>query len=67
MINPPSTTSFSNAENWEPSVRPEEFNKLRTGGKKNSFAVDAYITWPGLCDEQGRHFIRKTFQQNTEP
>jgi hypothetical protein len=66
-INPTGNTSFSHAENWEPAVRPEEFNKLRNGGEGNNFEVDAYITWPQLDDGQGRHFILTTFLQNTQP
>jgi hypothetical protein len=65
MINPTSTTGYSQGEQWEPAVRLEEFNKLRNGGEQNDFEVDAYITWPQLDDGQGRHFIRTTFLQNT--
>jgi hypothetical protein len=63
-IDPPNTTGFSFAEHWEPAVRPEEFNWLRTGGKKNDFQVDAYITWLGLSDERERHFTKVTFTQH---
>lgn len=61
---PPSTTGFSQSEHWEPAVRPEEFNLLRNGGPQHDFEVDAYITWPGLADTVGQHFIRTTFIQN---
>ncbi|MDR3459675.1 MAG: TraM recognition domain-containing protein [Verrucomicrobiae bacterium] len=67
MINPASNTGYSHAEAWEPSVRPEEFCKLRNGGRQNDFEVDAFITWPQLDDGQGRHFILTTFLQNTQP
>lgn len=63
-LNPPNTTSVSAGEQWEPVVRPEEFNALRTGGPENDFMVDAYITWMGLSAEQQRHFTQITFQQN---
>lgn len=61
---PPNTTSVSAGEHWEPAVRPEEFNSLRTGGPENDFMVDAYITWMGLSAERQRHFTKITFEQN---
>jgi hypothetical protein len=63
-LNPPNTTSVSAGEHWEPAVRPEQFNVLRTGGPENDFMVDAYITWMGLSAERQRHFTQITFQQN---
>jgi len=63
-LNPPNTTSVSAGEHWEPVVRPEQFNVLRTGGPENDFMVDAYITWMGLSAERQRHFTQITFQQN---
>ena len=65
-IDPPDTTSVGGAEQWEYVVRPEEFNKLRTGGPENDFLVDAYITWMGLSAEKERHFTRITFEQNKD-
>lgn len=64
---PTSNTGFSHGEQWEPAVRPEEFNCLRNGGRHNNFEVDAYVTWPGLADEDGHHYIKTIFQQNHEP
>lgn len=66
-IDPPNTTSVSTAQHWEPVVRPEQFNVLRTGGKENNFMVDAYITWMGLSTDEGRHFTKITFHQNPSP
>jgi hypothetical protein len=63
-IDPPNTTSVSAAEHWEYAVRPEEFNKLRTGGPENNYLVDAYITWMGLSAENDRHFTKMAFLQN---
>jgi hypothetical protein len=65
-FNPPNTTSVSAAEHWEPAVRPEKFNLLRTGGPENDFMVDAYITWMGLSAERQRHFTKITFLQNPD-
>lgn len=63
-LDPPNTVSVGGAEHWEYAVRPEEFNQLRTGGPEHDFAVDAVITWLGLSDENGRHFLLTTFLQN---
>jgi len=57
-------TTVSSGEHWEYAVRPEEFNKLRTGGPENDFLVDAYITWMGLSAENDRHFTKMAFLQN---
>jgi hypothetical protein len=63
-LDPPNTTSVSAGESWEPAVRPEEFNVLRTGGPENDFMVDAYITWMGLSTGRQKHFTKITFAQN---
>ena len=61
---PTNRTTVSAGEHWEYAVRPEEFNKLRTGGPENDFLVDAYITWMGLSAEKDRHFTKMAFAQN---
>lgn len=62
---PESSVSHSEAEHLEPAVRPEEFNKLRNGGPRNNFQVEAYITWLGMADGGGRHFTKTTFLQQS--
>lgn len=64
LFNPTSGAGISTTGQWEPSVRPEEFNNLRNGGPDNDYQVDAFITWIGHQGDEQRHFSFITFNQN---
>jgi len=63
QFDPPRNTSSSKKENWEPAVQPNEFLKLRNGGRDNQFLVDAYLTWQGLASDSESHFTKAVFEQ----
>jgi len=64
QFDPPDTSSLTGTEHLEYAVRPEAFNRLRTGGPKNNFLVDAYVTWMGMATGDERHFTLTTFEQH---
>ncbi|HYG34298.1 MAG TPA: TraM recognition domain-containing protein, partial [Clostridia bacterium] len=61
---PPGNNSVSFQEHREYAIQPEEFARLRKGGRANDFQVDALITWLGLSTQDGKHSIGTTFNQN---
>ena len=66
IFNPPTSAGISTTGQWELSVRPEEFNSLRNGGRDNGYQVDAFITWVGYLSDGLRHFTHITFNQNPD-
>ena len=48
----------------EPMVRPEEFSKLKTGGKLNSHKSEAFIHVQGKIMTDKNNFMKVSFDQN---
>jgi hypothetical protein len=52
-------------DQWLPDVRPEEFTKLRKGGRENANEVDCYVFQGGrrFRGNGNRTWIKVTFRQ----
>lgn len=48
-------------------VRPEEFQRLRTGGPLNNYRVEGYLYRQGDSIMNGRNHIKMSFNQNYQP
>jgi hypothetical protein len=44
-------------------VRPEDFTRLRKGGKENNFIVDVYLFQGGRQFSSGKTWIKTSFRQ----
>ena len=53
------------SQSIEHILMPIEFTKLRKGGPKNEFCVDAYVFQNGRLFSNGHNFIKTTFKQNS--
>jgi energy-coupling factor transporter ATP-binding protein EcfA2 len=60
---PQSEGSYSTQEQWLPDVRPEDFTRLRKGGKSNEFVVDFYVTQGGRVFSNGKTWLLTSFLQ----
>ncbi|WP_259015511.1 type IV secretory system conjugative DNA transfer family protein [Emticicia fluvialis] len=61
------TQSRGKSIKLERAVRPEDFSKLRTGGKKNNAQVDGYFHQQGDSIFKGKNHIKMSFDQNYKP
>ncbi len=52
-------------ESWLPQVRPEEFTRLRKGGRENEFTVDCFVFQGGRQFSNGKTWIKTSFLQRT--
>lgn len=52
-------------ESWLPDVRPEEFTRLRKGGRENGFTVDCFVFQGGRQFSNGKTWIKTSFLQRT--
>lgn len=55
--------SYSTNEQWLPDVRPEDFTRLRKGGKESNFIVDVYLFQGGRKFSNGKTWIKTSFSQ----
>lgn len=55
--------NYSINEQWLPDVRPEDFTRLRKGGKESNFIVDVYLFQGGRKFSNGKTWIKTSFSQ----
>lgn len=58
------TTSESESLKLARRVRPEEFYRLRTGGKKSDYKVEGYLLWQGNSLLRDQNHQKVTFNQH---
>lgn len=60
---PQSGGGYSAQEQWLPDVRPEDFTRLRKGGKDNGYVVDCYVFQGGRVFSNGKTWLKTSFLQ----
>jgi hypothetical protein len=56
-------TSAGMNQQWLPTVRPEEFTRLKKGGHENAFFVECYVYQGGRKFSNGKTWIRCSIRQ----
>ena len=63
MLGEPQGVGMNLNEQFLPQVRPEEFLRLRKGGRDNNFVVDCFITQGGRVFSNGKTWLKTSFTQ----